>query len=80
METSEGDLRKAITSLQSCARLKSGDQVEIGPEDVDEISGVIPSRFIEVNRAVWGKEVHSCFMPTCESTDTTCRVCWTLHS
>ena len=55
METSEGDLRKAITSLQSCARLKSGDQVEIGPEDVDEISGVIPSRFIEVNRAVWGK-------------------------
>jgi len=47
METSEGDLRKAITSLQSCARLKSGDQVEIGPEDVDEISGVIPSRFIE---------------------------------
>lgn len=43
--TSEGDLRKAITSLQSCARLK-GD-VEVRQEDVYEISGVIPERYIE---------------------------------
>lgn len=43
--TSEGDLRKAITSLQSCARLKGGE--EVGQEDVYEISGVIPDRYIE---------------------------------
>merc|ERR1719342_343523 len=43
--TSEGDLRKAITSLQSCARLKGS--VEVGQEDVYEISGVIPERYVE---------------------------------
>jgi len=43
--TSGGDLRKAITSLQSCARLKV--DVEVGQEDVYEISGVIPERYIE---------------------------------
>jgi len=43
--TSEGDLRKAITSLQSCARLKSGE--EINEEDVYEITGVIPTKYIE---------------------------------
>jgi len=43
--TSEGDLRKAITSLQSCARLK-GD-AEVGQDDVYEITGVIPERYIE---------------------------------
>ena len=44
--TSEGDLRKAITSLQSCARLKGGD--EVVKDDVYEISGVIPEKYIEV--------------------------------
>lgn len=43
--TSEGDLRKAITSLQSCARLK-GD-VKIAKDDVYEISGVIPEKYLE---------------------------------
>jgi len=43
--TSEGDLRKAITSLQSCARLKSSE--EITEEDVYEITGVIPTKYIE---------------------------------
>ena len=43
--TSEGDLRKAITSLQSCARLKSSE--EIAEEDVYEITGVIPTKYIE---------------------------------
>jgi len=42
--TSEGDLRKAITTLQSCSRLKGSD--EIGKTDVYEISGVIPDDFI----------------------------------
>ena len=45
ISTSEGDLRKAITSLQSCARLKSDE--EITEEDVYEITGVIPTKFIE---------------------------------
>ena len=45
ISTSEGDLRKAITSLQSCARLKSSE--EINEEDVYEITGVIPTKYIE---------------------------------
>ena len=45
VETSEGDLRKAITSLQSSARLKG--EGEVGQEDVYEISGVIPEQYIE---------------------------------
>lgn len=45
VETSEGDLRKAITSLQSCARLKKeGECVE--KLDVYEISGVIPDEWL----------------------------------
>jgi len=44
IKTSEGDLRKAITTLQSCYRLKGG--TDIHQEDVYEISGVIPDRFI----------------------------------
>jgi len=43
--TSEGDLRKAITTLQSCSRLKG--TAEITKTDVYEISGVIPDPFIE---------------------------------
>ena len=50
LETSEGDLRKAITSLQSCARLKTGgdadDDTEITKEDVCELSGVIPEEWM----------------------------------
>jgi len=38
LETSEGDMRKAITTLQSCARLKGKDGVT--KEDVVEIAGV----------------------------------------
>jgi len=45
IQTSEGDLRKAITSLQSCARLKSEE--EVSKDDVYEISGVIPEKYIE---------------------------------
>ncbi|XP_065056059.1 replication factor C subunit 4-like [Rhopilema esculentum] len=41
---SEGDMRKAITFLQSASRLKS--EVEITPDDIMEIAGAIPSRFI----------------------------------
>ena len=51
--TSGGDMRRAITCLQSCHRLK-GDNVLITKEDVYEMSGVLPSdylqKFIEVCR------------------------------
>lgn len=39
VETSGGDMRRAITSLQSCARLK-GKGVDIQENDVLEVSGV----------------------------------------
>jgi len=39
MKTSEGDLRRAITSLQSCYRLKGSEHV-LRVQDVEEISGV----------------------------------------
>jgi len=43
--TSEGDLRKAITTLQSCSRLKGGN--EVSREDVFEISGVINDHHVD---------------------------------
>lgn len=39
IKTSEGDLRRAITTLQSCSRLKGKDHV-LTEEDVQDISGV----------------------------------------
>lgn len=45
VETSGGDMRRAITCLQSCARLK-GDEGIVN-EDVLEVTGVIPSVWIE---------------------------------
>jgi replication factor C subunit 2/4 len=39
IKTSEGDLRRAITSLQSCFRLKGKDHV-LTVKDVQEVSGV----------------------------------------
>jgi len=43
--TSEGDLRKAITTLQSCNRLKADS--EVTREDVFEISGVIQDTYVD---------------------------------
>ncbi|XP_063600565.1 replication factor C subunit 4-like [Penaeus indicus] len=42
--TSEGDLRRAITTLQSAARLRSGEQ--ISKEDIYEITGVVPDKWL----------------------------------
>ena len=39
VKTSDGDLRRAITSLQSCVRLKGIDKV-LTVDDVREVSGV----------------------------------------
>ncbi|KDR22128.1 replication factor C subunit 4 [Zootermopsis nevadensis] len=53
VETSGGDLRRAITCLQSCSRLK-GSGSEICAEDVQEVAGVVPlewvNRVLEVCR------------------------------
>jgi replication factor C subunit 2/4 len=45
IETSEGDLRKAITSLQSAHRLKGSEGIT--KKDVYEITGVIPTKSIQ---------------------------------
>ncbi|KAL1461796.1 hypothetical protein WDU94_013667 [Cyamophila willieti] len=45
VETSGGDMRRAITCLQSCARLKGGDGIV--NDDVLEVTGVIPNIWIE---------------------------------
>eukprot|EP00731_Ephydatia_muelleri_P030306 Em0021g829a len=45
VQVSEGDLRKAITFLQSAHRYKTGDA--IAPKDILEIAGVIPEHIIE---------------------------------
>lgn len=48
VEISDGDLRRAITTLQSCFRLKcSGEEKKILLEDVEEMSGIIPIKFIK---------------------------------
>lgn len=46
IKTSEGDLRRAITALQSCHRLKGPDHI-LRISDVDEMSGMIPAEWIE---------------------------------
>lgn len=45
IETSEGDLRRAITTLQSAARLRSGENIK--RQDVYEITGVIPEKWLD---------------------------------
>lgn len=46
VEASEGDLRRAITSLQSATRLK-GKGVPITLRDVLEVSGVVPQEWLD---------------------------------
>ncbi|XP_069689576.1 replication factor C subunit 4 [Periplaneta americana] len=45
VQTSGGDLRRAITCLQSCSRLK-GSGSEVLPEDVREVAGVVPIEWV----------------------------------
>jgi replication factor C subunit 2/4 len=52
VDTSAGDLRKAITTLQSCYRLKCGadenrKENKIGLNDILEMSGVVPTKYLE---------------------------------
>lgn len=46
VETSGGDMRRAITCLQSCAKLR-GKYIEIKISDVLEVTGVIPDEFLK---------------------------------
>ena len=46
LAASEGDMRKAITFLQSCARLHKKDDAALTQQDVREIAGVIPDDVI----------------------------------
>lgn len=46
VEISDGDMRRAITTLQSCYRLKGGDQA-INETDILEMSGIIPPEYLE---------------------------------
>lgn len=45
IETSEGDLRRAITTLQSTARLRAGEDVR--NRDVLDVTGVVPDDLID---------------------------------
>ncbi|KAJ8971067.1 hypothetical protein NQ314_000899 [Rhamnusium bicolor] len=46
VETSGGDMRRAITCLQSCAKLK-GQNEPINIDSVLEVTGVVPERWLE---------------------------------
>lgn len=46
VDISGGDMRRAITMLQSVYRLKGGQDVQISADDIQEISGVIPNRYL----------------------------------
>lgn len=45
IEISDGDMRRAITTLQSCFRLKVG-QGNITKSDIFEMSGLVPSSYL----------------------------------
>ena len=61
IETSEGDLRRSITYLQSASRLSSSAATpsKITPRDIQEIAGVVPSQVINTFASVLGIEVSS---------------------
>lgn len=46
VEISDGDMRRAITTLQSCYRLKGGNQI-INEKDIFEMSGIIPYEYLD---------------------------------
>lgn len=46
IKASEGDMRKAITFLQSAHRLKSDEEEDISPTDIIEMAGLIPDDFM----------------------------------
>lgn len=46
VEISDGDMRRAITTLQSCYRLKGGNQ-KIKENDIFEMSGIVPFNYLE---------------------------------
>jgi len=46
IETSEGDLRRAITTLQSASRLKNPDRPQVQRNDICEVAGVIPEKWV----------------------------------
>jgi len=46
VSTSGGDMRRAITSLQSCSRLR-GQECPISITDVYEVTGVVPTHWIQ---------------------------------
>lgn len=48
IDAAGGDLRRAITCLQSCARLKSKeDAAPISSDDVVEVMGIVPNRWLD---------------------------------
>lgn len=48
VEISGGDMRRAISMLQSCYRLKGGSaNIEITLTDITEVSGIVPHRYLE---------------------------------
>ena len=73
--TSEGDMRKAITYLQSCARLRPA--ATIGKEDVCEIAGVIDDgvicELIDVCRSNSYERLETCVQVCCTT------VCYPLN-
>lgn len=47
VDISGGDMRRAISMLQSCYRLKGTAGGEITLEDITEVSGIVPHRYLE---------------------------------
>lgn len=45
VEISDGDMRRAITTLQSCYRLKGGTQID--EKDIYELSGIVPFDYLD---------------------------------
>ena len=47
IKTSDGDLRRAITYLQSASRLHSASETQITAVSIQEIGGVVPDHVLE---------------------------------
>jgi hypothetical protein len=52
----EGDLRRSINTLQTCASFAKGEGKLLGSEQIEAISGVVPDRAIKMVTMVVGQK------------------------
>ena len=56
IKVTDGDLRRSINTLQTCASFSKGEGKSLNKEQIESISGVVPKKAIEMINTVVGKK------------------------